>query len=91
MSVRKYSSVGGGHGNCKSSCLFYGSVTGCLQVYFYHVPSWKHFSIKEYGKKIIIGKHPITNIVVRETKRQRKFFITSSFNIHEVVGFSSNF
>jgi hypothetical protein len=60
-------------------------------VYFYHVPSWKHFSIKEYGKRIIIGKHPITNIVVRETKHQRKFFITSSFNIHEVVGFSSNF
>ncbi|XP_063927592.1 uncharacterized protein LOC135140824 isoform X2 [Zophobas morio] len=60
-------------------------------VYFYHVPSWKHFTIKEYGKKIIIGKHPITNIVVRETKQQRKFYITSSFNIHEVIGFCSSF
>ncbi|XP_044254993.1 uncharacterized protein LOC123005354 [Tribolium madens] len=60
-------------------------------VYFYHVPSWKHFTIKEYAKKIIIGKHPITNIVVRETKNHRKFYITSSFNIHEVIGVSSYF
>ncbi|XP_064214904.1 uncharacterized protein LOC103312839 isoform X2 [Tribolium castaneum] len=60
-------------------------------VYFYHVPSWKHFTIKEYAKRVIIGKHPITNIVVRETKNHRKFYITSSFNIHEVIGFSTYF
>lgn len=59
-----------------------------FQIYFYHVPSWKHFTIQEYQKRIIIGKHPITNIVVKETKDKRVFYVTSSFNVHEVIGFS---
>ncbi|KAK4887653.1 hypothetical protein RN001_003924 [Aquatica leii] len=57
-------------------------------VYFYQVASWKTFDIRNYQKMVIIGRHPIICIDVKETKQERKFYITSSFNIHQVIGFT---
>ncbi|KAF2895254.1 hypothetical protein ILUMI_10920 [Ignelater luminosus] len=72
------------------TCMFlYGSVfilgDDIGNIYFYHVPSWKTFNIRDYQKKIIIGRHPIIGIDVKENREHRTFFVTSSFNIHEVI------
>lgn len=74
------------------TCIFvYGNTlvlgVDCGNVYFYHVSCWKHFDIRNYKKKIIIGKHPIISIDVREINNERKFYITSTFSIHEVRGY----
>ncbi|CAH1159776.1 unnamed protein product [Phaedon cochleariae] len=59
-------------------------------VYIYHVSSWKNLDIRNYSHKIIIGKHPIINIVVKETPNERRFYVSSKFNVHEVTGFLPN-
>ncbi|KAB0799962.1 hypothetical protein PPYR_07842 [Photinus pyralis] len=75
------------------TCMFlYGNIfvvgVDVGNVYFYHVTSWKTFDIRNYEKKVIIGRHPIIGIDVKETKQERRFFVTSSFNIHQVIGFT---
>ncbi|XP_071056665.1 uncharacterized protein [Onthophagus taurus] len=73
------------------TCMFlYGNTfvlgvdTG--NVYFYNIHSWKKFDIRKYDQSIIVGKHPIINIDVRESAGERKFYVASSFNINEVIG-----
>lgn len=59
-----------------------------LQVYFYHVSSWKKFDIRNYDSKIMVGKHPIISIDVKELKGERKFFVASKVNVQELAGFT---
>lgn len=59
-----------------------------LQVYFYHISSWKTFDIRNYEHVEILGKHPIIAIDVRETRRERRFYVTSNVAVHEIVGLS---
>ncbi|KAJ8922500.1 hypothetical protein NQ315_007530 [Exocentrus adspersus] len=63
---------------------------GDIQVYIYHVSCWKNLDIREYSHKLIIGKHPIICIDVKETPTERKFYVSSKFNIHEISGFLPN-
>ncbi|KAK9875664.1 hypothetical protein WA026_009460 [Henosepilachna vigintioctopunctata] len=77
------------------TCIFvYGNTlvlgVDCGNVYFYHVACWKHFDIRNYQKKIIIGKHPIISIDVKETRSERRFYVASTFCIHEVIGYNVN-
>lgn len=59
-----------------------------MQVYFYHVSSWKTFDIRNYQHVEILGKHPIIGIDVRETRGERRFYVTSNVAIHEIIGIS---
>ncbi|KAJ8940219.1 hypothetical protein NQ314_010781 [Rhamnusium bicolor] len=47
--------------------------------------------IYEYSHKLIIGKHPIICIDVKETPAERKFYVSSKFNIHEISGFFAKY
>ncbi|KAL3265974.1 hypothetical protein HHI36_010163 [Cryptolaemus montrouzieri] len=74
------------------TCIFvYGNTlvlgVDCGNVYFYHVSCWKYFDIRHYQKKIIVGQHPIISIDVKETENERKFYVASSFRIHEIIGY----
>ncbi|XP_044749096.1 uncharacterized protein LOC123309869 [Coccinella septempunctata] len=62
--------------------LLLGVDTG--DVYFYNVSCWKRLDIRNYQKKIIVGRHPIISIDVKETLEERKFYVTSNFCIHEL-------
>ncbi|XP_025831759.1 uncharacterized protein LOC108733279 [Agrilus planipennis] len=59
-------------------------------IYFYHISSWKEFDIRNYQKKMIVGRHPINGIDVREDSHQRKFYVHSSFKVHEITGLRVN-
>ncbi|XP_056643042.1 uncharacterized protein LOC130449320 [Diorhabda sublineata] len=59
-------------------------------VYIYHVSRWKHFDIRDYGQKLIIGKHPIICIDVKEMQNERRYYVSSRVNIHEISGFLPN-
>nr|XP_023014102.1 uncharacterized protein LOC111503901 [Leptinotarsa decemlineata] len=80
---------------CYITCIYLYGNTLILgmdvgNVYIYHVSSWKNFDLREYSHKLIIGKHPIISIDVRETANERRFYVSSKFNIHEISGFLPN-
>ncbi|XP_019877197.1 uncharacterized protein LOC109605070 [Aethina tumida] len=57
-------------------------------IYIYHVGSWKNLNLRDYDRKIIVGRHPIMAIDVKETESERIFYIASKFCVHELSGFS---
>lgn len=59
-----------------------------MQIYFYNIKSWKEFDIRNYEHKIMLGKHPIISIDVKETKGERLFYIATTVNIQKVTGYS---
>lgn len=80
---------------CYITCIYLYGNTLILgvdvgTVYIYHVSCWKNLDIREYSHKLIIGKHPIICIDVKETPTERKFYVSSKFNIHEISGFLPN-
>ncbi|XP_066246993.1 uncharacterized protein [Euwallacea similis] len=59
--------------------------TACGMVYFYRVSNWKNFDMHKYISQIIVGKHPIISIAMKETANERKFYVCSRFAIHEIT------
>ncbi|KAJ8933418.1 hypothetical protein NQ318_023290 [Aromia moschata] len=57
-----------------------------------HIPCFmlEIFRYTEYSHKIIVGKHPIICIDVKETPTERKIYVSSKFNIHVISGFLPN-
>ncbi|KAG5892548.1 hypothetical protein JTB14_034231 [Gonioctena quinquepunctata] len=80
---------------CYITCIYLYGNTLLLgmdvgNVYIYHVSSWKNLNLREYSHKLIIGKHPIISIDVKETANERRFYVSSKFNIHEISGYLPN-
>ncbi|CAH0560680.1 unnamed protein product [Brassicogethes aeneus] len=57
-------------------------------IYMYHVSSWKNLNLRNYDKKLIIGRHPIISIEVKEEDDERRFYIASRFCVHQLTGYS---
>lgn len=55
-----------------------------FKVYFYRLSNWKNFDMKRYASKTIVGKHPIIAIAVKETHKERRFYVCSKFAIHQI-------
>ncbi|CAH1111484.1 unnamed protein product [Psylliodes chrysocephalus] len=80
---------------CYITCIYlYGNTlilgSNVGNVYIYHVSRWKILDIRDYSHKLIIGKHPIICMDVKETPNERRFYVSSRSNIHEITGFLPN-
>ncbi|KAF7280310.1 uncharacterized protein LOC143205047 isoform X2 [Rhynchophorus ferrugineus] len=80
---------------CNITCIFlYGNLlligTDCGELYYYHISNWKNIDLKQYNHRQIVGRHPIIAIAVKEFEKERRFYVSSRFAIHEVAGFMPN-
>ncbi|XP_072393161.1 uncharacterized protein [Diabrotica undecimpunctata] len=80
---------------CFITCIYvYGNTlilgTDVGSIYIYSVSSWKNLDLRNYSHKLLIGKHPITCMDVKEMQNERRIYVATRINIHEVSGFLPN-
>ncbi|KAJ8982982.1 hypothetical protein NQ317_001422, partial [Molorchus minor] len=79
---------------CYITCIYVYGNTLLLGVdvgvvYIYHVSCWRNLDLRKYSQKIIIGKHPIICIDVKETPTERKVLCLIKIQHTRNFGFST--